>query len=487
MKQFINSNTSILLLLGSVTLLFLSQFITNTFYAYGLTVLLAALAFYRPTVGIAFLFIYFPYRSLMLEFNPSLKLIGDLIILAMALRVAWNSRKHITTLLRFELFEFAFLGFIAVGSISAFLTGVTTAAIVFQVRAFLIMFLLFYVVRRLNLTKKDYLFFGYVIILSLTPIVIQGYVEKLSLRSAFMPEAWINKALSNTNKVRVYGVLNNPNTLAMYLICSGIVTALVRHFTSHKWIRNLLSFILLVTAGLFILTFSRGSFIFLAILIVLFSLLQKNFKMILKTGIGFVLAFALFAFPTIQLASWIESNTQVGSFERTDTSELRPLETDRLKETFSSDTLALSSNSGRLYIVKTGFEIFRDYPIIGSGFGTFGDSATKSYQSPIYKDYGIYLPIYSDNQYIQIIAQTGVLGVLLFAVFLLAMSYRVFRFSSTSMYVHLAIASIIGVMAVGLLYNIWENKTFTLFFFVFLGILFNFYKPITTNKPTKAL
>ena len=50
-----------------------------------------------------------------------------------------------------------------------------------------------------------------------------------------------------------------------------------------------------------------------------------------------------------------------------------------------------------------------DYPIIGTGFGTYGDSASLSYQSPIYEKYRITTEIYSDNQYIQIITQTGTL------------------------------------------------------------------------------
>src|SRR5690606_15665586 len=99
----------------------------------------------------------------------------------------------------------------------------------------------------------------------------------------------------------------------------------------------------------------------------------------------------------------------------------------RFGETFNEQNLALMSESGRFFYIKKGFEIFKEYPVAGSGFGSFGGSATLSYGSPIYDHYGIRSDIYggkyfySDNQYIQIITETGIIGVILFAAFLLCM------------------------------------------------------------------
>ncbi len=47
----------------------------------------------------------------------------------------------------------------------------------------------------------------------------------------------------------------------------------------------------------------------------------------------------------------------------------------RMTEAFNKETIQKSTEWGRLYIVKQGFEIFMDYPIIGTGFGTYGDSS----------------------------------------------------------------------------------------------------------------
>ena len=87
---------------------------------------------------------------------------------------------------------------------------------------------------------------------------------------------------------------------------------------------------------------------------------------------------------------------------------------ERFGETFDQSNLALMTESGRFFYIEKGFEVFKDYPVAGAGFGSFGGSATLSYGSPIYKFYGIRSDIYggkyfySDNQYIQVIAETGV-------------------------------------------------------------------------------
>src|SRR5690606_12678182 len=86
-------------------------------------------------------------------------------------------------------------------------------------------------------------------------------------------------------------------------------------------------------------------------------------------------------------------------------------------EAFSEETIEMSSADGRVYYVKKAIEVFKDKPIIGHGFGTFGGAATQTYSSPIYDKYNISWDFYSDNQYIQIFAETGIAGTILMAVF----------------------------------------------------------------------
>src|SRR5690606_15644671 len=94
--------------------------------------------------------------------------------------------------------------------------------------------------------------------------------------------------------------------------------------------------------------------------------------------------------------------------------------------TFSAKEIKSSKADGRLYRLAKGFEVFSDNPVSGTGFGTFGSAASLSYKPALYKEYNIRSTFYSDNQYIVILVETGIVGTILFLGFLLslALSFR---------------------------------------------------------------
>lgn len=450
-----------------VILLILALVLPLSMIAYLSTVIIGILAFIKPKESMFLLLFYFPLRSFIIEINPSLKLVGDLIIVAAFLRVLWNSRTNPKSIFQFEKFEWAFIAFLVVGSISAFITGVSLGAIVFQLRAFAITFLILYVVKRLGITKQDIKMFLWTTFIVAMILVVQGLVEKLSMRSAWMPEFWINRSLSPNNKVRIYGLINNPNVLAVFLTIAAMLTVYLKMMLPKNKVQWLLNLSLVLMSGVWVLTYSRGTWIAFAIGLAIYVLYTRNWKFLMKTAVVVGLSVIFVMIPATNIAQWISSNTEIGNFPRTGPAEEVgfEVETNRLKETFNESTLEKSMTTGRLYIVAKGFEIFKDYPIIGTGFATFGDSASKSYSSPIYKDYDIGYDIYADNQYIQIITQTGVVGVLLFAVFLLGMLVLFWKYRKSSPYAIPMVAGLIGVFWCGLIYNIWEDKTFTMYFY----------------------
>lgn len=463
-----------------VILLAISLVIPSTIVAYAFTLILAVLALIKPKQSILFLLIYFPLRSFLIEVNPALKLMGDVIIIFAFLHVVWKARKDIKSIFKFEIYEWAFIGFLVVGSVSALITGVSIGAIIFQLRAFVITFLLLYIVKRLQITKKDVVAFLVVTAAVAALLVVQGLIEKLSLRSAWMPEKWVNRQLSPNNRSRIYGLINNPNVLAVHLTIAMCLTYYLKKFVTKMPLQWVLNLLILSMAGVWILTFSRGTWIAAAIGLGVYFLLTFNWKFIVKAGVTVGLAFALIATPSIYLAQWIGSHTEIGNFERTGTPEEEPgfadVESNRIKETFTADTMELSKTTGRLFIVNKGFEVFKDHPIIGTGFSTYGDSASKTYSSPIYEDYGITFNIYSDNQYIQVIAQTGVAGVLLFAVFLLGILAVFWKYRHNTPSTIPMLAGLIGIYWCGLIYNIWEDKAFTLYFYILTAAFVTFAK-----------
>lgn len=466
-------------------LLALALLMPHAILAYVITLILALAAFIYPKQGILFLLIYYPLRSFLITVNPTLKLLGDVIIIFVFLRVMWNSRNNWISIFIFAVYEWAFLGFLLVGTLSALLNDIGMNAIIFQLRAFVITFLLLYVVKRLDITKKDMLNFMYMTVAVVILVLIQGLVEKVSVRSQWMPELWVNRQLSPNNSSRIYGLLNNPNVLAVYLTITALLTYYLRKLSKSAAVRIFLTILLIVMAGVWILTYSRGTWIAFAISLAVYFVLTFNWKIVLKIAAVIALGFVLIALPATYSAQWVKSNTKVGEIERTGPAEDAggfEVEKTRIKETFNANTFEKSMTTGRLYVVSKGFEVFKDYPLIGSGFATFGDSAAKSFGSPIYKDYDIGVNIYSDNQYIQIIAQTGIAGVLLFAIFLLGILVLFWKNRLDNPLAIPLVAAMIGIYWCGFIYNIWEDKTFTMYFYIILAGFLACIKPNEKQK-----
>ena len=76
---------------------------------------------------------------------------------------------------------------------------------------------------------------------------------------------------------------------------------------------------------------------------------------------------------------------------------------DRLKEMNSEEIVEQSNLVGRIFIVKTGIQIWKDNAILGTGFGTYGSGASMAWIPEIYEQYGIPAGCYSDNEYKRIL------------------------------------------------------------------------------------
>ncbi len=435
---------------------------------------LSLYTFFAPKKGLLILLIYFPLRPFLIEVSPSLKMIGDCIILAAFAHILWKQmrKREWRSLFQFHIFEWSFFLFAGVGTVSAILTGVSLGAILFQLRAFFITYLLFYIVRRLNVKKKDVLKFLWTTFFIALLLSLHGVIEKISLRTLLLPDAWVLRSLSPNNRVRIYGLTNNPNVLAMYLSIAVMLTIYLKTFV-HKNFHWILNIGVIFMMGVITLTYSRGTWIGFVIGSLVYFLFTRDWKLAGKIVSGVIVAVIFIHIPVTASANYSRAHNLF--FERTvpllesnveDSHEVR-----RLKETFDMSTIELSRTTGRLFIVRKGLEIFKDHQVIGTGFATYGDSAAKSHLSPIYERYGIESSIYTDNQYIQIIAQTGAVGVILFAVFLLGMLFFLWGKRKEASMVLPVFSLLIAVFVCGLLYNIWEDKVFTTYFYIMLAVV----------------
>lgn len=443
-----------------------------------------------PSKALTLLLIYFPARSFFIESNPSLKVFAEVIILGCLIHILWTSRKQVRSLFHFHWFELALFAFCAVGTISAFFNDVSIMAILTQLRAFLLTYAIFYIVKRLVLTKNDIQWYLWTTFFVASILSILGIIEKISDKTWLFPVAWEMFALSPTNGGRVYGLAKNPNVLASFLVIA-IFTSFYLKKQLSNW-KLWLVWIGIILIGITsVLTYSRGTLLALMVSMIIYIIWKREWRNLLQFAAIFVLSVGL-------AIGVVEPVTKSLAIESTDAiPPATPLDEDedswgekneqqtRVIETFSSDTVGLSQTGGRLWIVDKGLTVFIDYPIAGAGFATFGDSASLAYGSPIYESYEMRPGIYSDNQYVQVLAQTGILGVITFGAFLVIIFGMLVkrRHEPGAVFTLLLFLAIVSSSVV---YNTWEDKAVTLFIFGLLGIVFSHNKETLTH-PVETL
>ena len=427
-------------------------------------------AFFKPFQSLVILIPYVIFRTLFTDLNNGMKLIGDLITLVVLFRLLLLNIKNWKTWFYFKKFEWFFFIFLIFGAVIGYLTGVSISAIIFQIRTFLIMYLLYYIVSRSELPKNFFVKLSWITILSGYVLFVQGIVEKISLRRMWMPEAWMEKVLSATNFVRIYGLVNNPNSLALVIFFAISATFFLRSVYKDGQYKWLLLISQVAFMGLMLLTLSRGTWISSFVFVVFFILISRNWKILKQIALTVIASLILVYLP-VNLGTMLVQNYGSDVSGAPSGGGL----TNRFAETFDEGNLELMAQSGRVFYIKKGFEVFFDHPVTGTGFGTFGGSATLSYDSPIYEKYEIRSDIYggknfySDNQYIQVIAETGVIGVILFAGFLLAMVWMFWK-DRQHPFGQYMFALWFATGVCGMVYNIWELKVYTMFFFMLHGI-----------------
>ncbi|MCG7336511.1 O-antigen ligase family protein [Sporosarcina sp. ACRSM] len=467
LKKYVSDKDTVSLLVA-LAVVVVALFLPSSIALVATSLFFVLFAFFRPQQSLLFLIIYVSIRPLLVEVNSGLKLVGDLITVIAFAKLVLSSGRNWKSLFSFKWFEWAFFAFLLFGAVIGLMQNVLPAAVIFQIRTFIIMYLLYYILSRMLLPEGWYRRFAWVTVWTGFIVSIHGLIEKLSLRQLLLPDIWKYKTLSATNAVRIYGLPGNPNSLALLLFFAIIALFFLKSVYGKEKYRLFLNINLVLFLGVFILTYSRGTWISAFIFGLIFILLTKNWQVLKRLVLAGITSIIIIYFPVNLAVQYFQSlglsapAPGAGSFGG------------RISETFDENNLALMSESGRFFYINKGFEVFKDNPITGTGFGSFGGSATLSYGSPIYNHYGIRSDIYggkyfySDNQYIQVIAETGAVGVVLFAAFLLGMLAMFWKERKT-VFGKFMIALWFATGFSGFYYNIWELKMYTMFYFLIFG------------------
>lgn len=197
---------------------------------------------------------------------------------------------------------------------------------------------------------------------------------------------------------RFQGVFSNPNTLGMFLFVS--LPVFVYFFlSSNKKLEKIVNFIfILLIFMLAIFTFSRAALLGMLIfmMVILFYLKKRLFKIIFLTSI--VLLVILFSSPTLM--------------------ELLRLSEDPF--------------TYRDRIWQIGLESFSESKIIGKGYGTTQQIMSNKFILKKYDVSKYHLGKHFHNIYVEILCETGLIGIILFSLFIIFTIHKFVRLIKTS-------------------------------------------------------
>lgn len=273
------------------------------------------------------------------------------------------------------------------------------------------------------------------IVISL-PLIIMGLYQ--GIFNVETSRLWVS-ASENLIDNRAYGFFGSPNVLGSVVMLS-VIAAMFLWLKYKRW--YYLPY--LIGSGIVLYyTFSRSAWI--ALLAGIFvALFIYNWKLIKFT-------------PTLLLLLLIPSIRQ------------------RLSVATSEQYLVDAAIDGRIWSMNNSLEILNTSIILGTGPGSYGGQTAVFYDSPVYLK-GMqngYVPLaYTDNQWIQILTQTGVIGALSIACFFVSFFINcLIEYIKSKDYIILGLlAATVALFVNGLFANIWEFGAVSVFSGAYLGL-----------------
>ncbi len=410
-----------------------------------------------------FLCFFIPFREIIALYTIDfIKFLPDLIVWPFAALIIVKNKFKINL----KLYDWAFLAFITSGLISTLINSTSLLAFALQVRSIFTMYVFFYVLRNTEFSEKQINYIKNILLLVLSVIIVFALLEHFTYKFIF-PEVWRANINHASNYARVYSLMNNPNSFAFF---SYMVMLLV-YFT-NKGQNKLLhyGFYTLVFLSI-LLSASRSTFIaiaFLFLLLIFDTVKGKGFMPLLKMGLSLALALILmFASSPLKNLIYDVTDGFGAGFSGLDTDYKNPAKNniaflDRFGELSDDTILQNSSSDGRIFVIFKGLEIFMDHPIFGTGFGTYGSAGSQMVKPHLYEEYGLYENLYSDNEYIKVFVETGILGTLIYIAFIFLLLKTYFKNKYK-------IVALISFLFIGMFYNMFEMQTICFILYLILS------------------
>ncbi len=265
---------------------------------------------------------------------------------------------------------------------------------------------------------------------------------------------------------RLTGTLLSPDTAAGFLI---MIIPFSFYMLINKYKSRFITVMSVLTPSILVsslfITFSRAAYLSMLVAIILFGIVlfryfSKNFIKVL-----------FFLLLTIGLSYSL--------------SLLQPHVASRVSLSGITNALVGPSNISRvdrIDVYKRSLSIIKNFPIVGSGLGTFGEIFKKYQDIPwVYFDY-------THNQYLQIFVEEGIIGGLIFLSYFIYLGFIGLRniykdrfskfkqsFPKNLLYIFIFSGVLASMLHVLLDYD-WEIIPVFFLFSIMVGMCFNLYK-----------
>jgi O-antigen ligase len=276
-----------------------------------------------------------------------------------------------------------------------------------------------------------------IFVVTSTSLALHGLYQYLT--HAPMPASWVDVSETDIG-TRAYSIIQNPNGLGTFLLMGALISLSLALPRSPRLTPRLLwGLACIVQLGGIAVTFSRGSWIGLAVGVI--ALL--------------VIAYRRFLAPVVAagVVAWFFAPQAF---------------VNRLTFAFSSAYITKSSEAGRLYVWKMAVDYAARHPWFGLGLGTFGGTTAVTY------GYG---RLWVDNFYLQLAAEGGLvllaffLWILLRAIKGLVRGYGEAEDGFVRALSAGAIAAFIAVAVANVTASVWETLTVGVAFWFLTGLV----------------
>lgn len=400
--------------------------------------------------------IILPFRDMLSEFVFSgFKIVPDILVLMFLLLFLYEKKFR----LKFDIVDITYICFLLFAFISTlFINKEGIVRFILQIRSICLYYILYFIIKNIDIKQKCLINFGKLLSVVIYIIVGLSIIEVVTNKNFLFPQPWIDRIIYYDNFIRAYSVFNNPNTFAAFLIFSFIYKYQI---DKDYWSLHNLPFTVVAFVGIYI-SVSRSTIMLLVAFLCIrlctyvYECRKEKRAFQFHRYACVAIIVSLLCWGGVSLA-----NTAYSSITSSDNNQSGAL--DRFGHLFNDKIVEESSTDGRIYNIKKGFEIFKDYKLTGTGFGTYGSAGSLMKESKLVEKYDLVEDLYSDNEYIVILVETGIIGSLLFVAFVAAIFWKYHK----DFY---KLAFCVVFAGLGMFYNVLEVQALAFLFWLCLAL-----------------